>query len=155
MSKNEYDEYPEFVKGALMDFGKVMKTSHKGSMEDLNRPNKGEMFVLRFIAIRDREVLPSELREALNSSSARISALLNVLEKKGHITREVDVTNRRNILVSITPDGKSRVKEEMNVMNTKMAQIFTEMGETETFEFIRLLKKFAKLNAKADEKANG
>ena len=142
------DEYPEYVKEAIVAFYSIMRNTHRDSLETINKANKGELFVLHFLAKEKREVLPSELSEALNSSTARISALLNVLEKKDQIHREIDVTNRRNILVTITPDGIQRVKDELTEMHNNMAKVFEEMGEEDTYEFIRLSRKFSEAAAK-------
>ena len=133
---------------AYIAMNKIMSNSQKNMLENINRANKGELFVLHFLTIRDIQVLPSELSAALQASTARISALLGNLEKKGQIEREIDKSNRRNILVTITEAGRERVKTEMQEMKNSMTRVFTEMGETDTTEFIRLTKQFFELSAK-------
>jgi MarR family 2-MHQ and catechol resistance regulon transcriptional repressor len=145
VSKNE-DNRSSYVEKAIISFSKIMSDNQKNMMENLNRVNKGELFVLQFLKLRNAEVLPSELSEALNSSTARISALLGALEKKDQIKREIDRSNRRNILVTITEAGLKRVEAEMNEIEGRMAKIFTEMGEADTVEFIRLIKLFSELS---------
>ena len=139
---------PEFADRAFSAVFKVMSGNHKNSMEHLNRANKGEMFVLQFLDVQDTTVIPSELSVALQASTARISALLGSLEKKGQIKREIDKTNRRNILVTITDEGRKRVKSEMNEMRKNITQVFVKMGEDDTLEFVRLLKLFFELSEK-------
>ncbi len=141
--------YPRYVKEAIISFHEIMLNNRRNTMESFNRTNKGELFVLRFLLRRNnKEVLPSELGAALRSSNARISALLGVLEKKGQIRREIDQNNRRNILVTITKAGRERIKEELAEMQGFMARIFTDMGEAETREFIRLARRFSELARK-------
>lgn len=147
VSKNE-DNRVSYVEKAIISFSKIMSDNQKNMMEKFNRANKGEIFVLNFLILRNAEVLPSELSAALNSSTARISALLGALEKKGQIEREIDKNNRRNILVTITEAGRERVEAEINEIEGLMAQIFTEMGEADTAEFIRLTKLFSELSQK-------
>lgn len=134
-----------YVREAVLSFEKIMASSQKGAMENLNRANKGELFVLHHLASSRDKVLPTELSAALGSSNARISVLLGVLEKKGQIERSIDKNNRRNVLVSLTPAGQERVVREMGKMQGCLAKVFTHLGEGDTSDFIRLLKRFSEL----------
>lgn len=136
---------PRYVKEAIASFHSIMASNRKGAMEKLNRVNKGELFVLNYLASSRDTVLPTELSGALKSSNARISVLLGVLEKKGHIERSIDTEDRRNVLVSITATGRERVAREMRKMRGCMLEVFTGMGEEDTREFIRLVKVFLTL----------
>jgi len=82
------------------------------------------------------------LSEALNSSTARISAALRTLEKKGQIHREIDTTNRRFILVTITEEGRERIRANMQRMQNHLIQVLTVMGEKDASEFVRLSTRF-------------
>lgn len=140
---------PAYVLKAIEAFQEIMSGKQLDMVENINRCNKGELFVLQFLAIRNgAPVLPSELSAALQASMARISALLGALEKKGQIEREIDRTNRRNILVTITEAGKTRVQAEMADLYAQMAGIFVDMGEAETADFIRLTRQFIELGQK-------
>jgi DNA-binding MarR family transcriptional regulator len=145
----EKKNYAQYVKEAVIAFEKIMSSNHKDAMDSFNRTNKGELFVLHFLLMKSpEEVMPSELSAALQSSPARISTLLGVLEKKGEIKRQIDVNSRRNILVSITEAGRERIKLELQKMQGFIARIFTDMGESDTREFVRLLKIFSDFSRK-------
>ncbi len=116
--------------------------SSRKVMDDFNRSGKGEIFILKYLFIKDEPALPSELSEALNSSTARISAALKTLEKKGQIHREIDTTNRRYILVTITEVGRKRICAIMQKMRSHLIQIMTEMGVEDAREFVRLSERF-------------
>lgn len=120
--------------GELMSRGKVM--------DEFNRSGKGEIFILRYLYTKESPASPSELSEALNSSTARISAALRTLEKKGQIHREIDTTNRRFILVTITEEGRERIRANMQRMQNHLIQVFTVMGEKDAREFVRLSTRF-------------
>jgi len=137
-----------YIENAITSFSKIMANKEKGMFDAYNRANKGELFVLHFLAKSDSAALPSELSMALNSSTGRISALLGALEKKEQIEREIDRSNRRNILVTITEAGRDRVEAEMKKIRNIMMQVFVEMGETDTEEFIRLLTRFYAISHK-------
>jgi len=131
----------EFVRNAIASFDELI-SKKKDVLEGINRKNKGELFVLNYLSTRDEPVLPSELSAALHSSMARISALLRSLEKKGQIERDVDRSNRRNILVTITESGRERAIAEIRGIDQLLAEVFIEMGDTDTAEFLRLLEVF-------------
>lgn len=135
-----------YIQKAISAFNEIMSNNQRNMLENMNRANRGELFVLHFLSAHNAEVLPSELSSALRSSTARISALLGALEKKGQIERNIDKSNRRNILVTITGPGRERVKTEMAMMKEGMARTFDEMGKTDTIEFIKLLKRFFEIS---------
>lgn len=148
MSFKESDENADYADRAFFAISEIMSGNRKNMMDNMSRANKGELFVLHFLTARHGHVLPSELSAALQSSTARISALLGNLEKKGQIEREIDKSNRRNILVTITEAGRIRALNEMNEMRQSVTRVFLEMGETDTAEFIRLTRQFFKLSQK-------
>ncbi|MFT4005614.1 MAG: transcriptional regulator [Lacrimispora sp.] len=120
--------------GELMSRGKVM--------DEFNRSGKGEVFILKYLYAKEASASPSELSEALNSSTARISAALRTLERKGQIHREIDTTNRRFILVTITEEGRERIRTNMHRMQNHLVKVLTEMGEEDAREFVRLSMRF-------------
>lgn len=149
MISTDRKNYPGYVQEAIISFNAIMSNNHKKTMDHFNRTNKGELFVLHFLLMRDNnEVLPSELSAALQSSPARISALLGALEKKGLVEREIDKSDRRNILVTITAAGRKRIKKKLEEMQGFLARIFTDMGAADTNEFIRLAGRFSELSQK-------
>ena len=140
---------PAYALKAIEAFQNIMSGKQMDMVESINRCNNGELFVLQFLAMRSGSpVLPSELSAALQASMARISALLGALEKKGQLVREIDRTNRRNILVTITEAGNARVQAEMADLHERMAGIFVDMGEVDTADFIRLTRRFIELGQK-------
>ena len=147
VSENGKDNL-NYAEKAIIALNELMSNGKRDMFENINRVNKGEIFVLHFLSMRNAEVIPSEISTALHASTARISALLGNLEKKGHIERDIDSSNRRNILVTITEAGRERVETEMKEMQKVMKRVFTEMGEKDTEEFIRLTKWFFELSQK-------
>jgi len=130
-----------YVEAALEEFRDIITKRKGGGLDSITRDQKGESFVLHVLSKKE-EMLPSELSLALGSSAARISAVLGALEKKGLVTRKIDSLNRRNILVSITEDGRMRVQEETLKWRKILETVFLKMGEQDTFEYLRLMNKF-------------
>ena len=109
----------------------------------MNEALKGEAFVLHYIAAHGGDVLPGDISNEMDVSSARIAAALNNLENKGLITRRIDKNDRRKILVGITQEGKDLAdKHYRNVVET-MAKMIGLMGEQDAREYVRLVGKLA------------
>jgi len=116
-----------------------MSSSRVNMIEHMSRNGKGELFILKYLYDRNKAVIPSEISNVMHVSTTRISTVLGVLEKKGQIKREVDTSNRRFTLVTITEEGRKRTVSEMQEIQGQMVKVFTKMGEQESIEFIRLL----------------
>lgn len=130
---NEIEEAVEAL-GVMMLCGKVM--------DEFNCFSKGELFILKYLFTKNAPVLPSELGKALDSTVSRISAVLGVLEKKGQIHREIDMNNRRKILVTLTDAGRERILITINQIRDHLTKVVTEMGVDEVREYVRLSTKF-------------
>ena len=141
MSLKKNKNIPDYVKKAISKFNDIM-SNRSNTLEGMNRAYKGELFVLQFLSMREVAAIPSELSAALHSSTARISALLGSLEKKGQIERDIDRKNRRNILVTITEAGRTRARKERIELEKILAHVFEEMGEEDVAEYLRLSEEF-------------
>jgi len=148
MAQQDNKANKPYIEDAVLSVREIMSGQRQSMWEAINRANRGELFVLQFISKRNIEAFPSELSAASGSSTARISALLGSLEKKGQIERKIDKSNHRNILVSITEQGRQRVKDEVNDMHVGLTKTFLEMGEEDTAEYLRLTKRFFEISQK-------
>ena len=119
--------------------------SQRKCMAEFHRSGKGELFILKYLMAKDSPALPSEISDALHLSTARISAALGALQKKGQITREIDPTNRRNILVSLTAEGRRRIEIFIKQMRGNLMAVLEEMGEEDAKEFVRLMGRFSEI----------
>ncbi|MCH4160222.1 MAG: MarR family transcriptional regulator [Bifidobacterium sp.] len=130
-----------FADDAYRDLIQYAAKKHSEMMERMSRDMKGEPFVLAQLG-HHGTMTPSELAAGLGSSSARISAVLASLEKKGLITRDIDREDRRNILVSLTDEGRAQGQKRHEEMHSAICWIFEQMGERKTKQFIKLTKEF-------------
>ncbi len=143
MKAHNSNALPAFAQKAATAFQEIMSTAHKNQMEHINRGNKGELFVLKHLNENEQAMSPSQLSQALDSSTARISALLKALEQKEEIERQVDKDDRRFVLVNITKKGRERAVEELFQMKENLAQVFATLGADDTREFLRLTALFS------------
>ena len=80
-------------------------------------------------------------------TSARMSAALKSLKTKGYIERSVSKNDKRKIPVILTESGRSYFVEKRTKVINAYSEMFMKLGEDDTKEFIRIIKR---LNDLAD-----
>ena len=115
---------------------------------------RGECFVLRCLARSKAPLLPSDLSEQSHASTARIAVVLNTLEKKGLISRAIDPTDRRRILVSLTNVGQEYVAVVRTQLREDMKHLREERGEQDAREYLRITKRILQISQEEFEERN-
>lgn len=116
---------------------------HKKIFESM----RGELFALQSIARRGGDVLPGEICDDMEVSSARVAATLNSLESKGLITREIDKSDRRQILVKITQKGEELAEEHMQNILQDASMILKCLGDNDAKEFVRIIGRLVEITS--------
>lgn len=145
-------DYSQAVTELMKEMGTHFRT---GEFEKINQFSKGEKFIMNYLLSRNAPVLPSELSAAAGNSSARIAATLGSLERKGMIIREMDTTDRRKILVSMTEVGRQKITHAKKDMHDMIEAVFREMGEEDTVAFIKALRCFGEAFTKVHASGGG
>jgi len=84
----------------------------------------------------------SEMSEYLHVSKAAVSQMLGTLEGRGLITREIDPSNRRTIIVKLTEKGGEMIDRFERGFDSYIGVLIDRFGENDTREIIRLIYKF-------------
>ena len=134
---------------SLFHHMRVLKTDR--SQKFINESMQGEAHILFFIAAHGCGVLPGEIGSAMNVSSARVAQALNNMEHKGWIIRRIDPEDRRRILVSITPEGKTVADMHHQAVVGLVAGMLRLLGERDAEEYVRITGKLAGILAKHEE----
>lgn len=119
------------------------KMRKRKTQKQLSDSMHGEHFVLFYISQHEGNVIPSDISREMGISSARIAATLNSLESKGLITRQIDVEDRRRIIIDITDEGRKMVKEHHKKIVGITINMLEYLGEKDALELIRIMKKLA------------
>jgi DNA-binding MarR family transcriptional regulator len=105
--------------------------------------NMGEFFVLDRIGqdmpCSSTDISTSEMKEHPHFTKPAVSQMLNSLEKKGYIHREIDKKDRRKIVVTLTEDGEAVLKQGKRYFNDRLEQIISRFGEDNTRQLITLV----------------
>lgn len=80
----------------------------------------------------------SDITKKLKTSAPSVTKLLNGLEKKGLVTREIDKENRRNTLVCITEKG-IKLKQHNDLILAKfISNVYDRVGRENIVQFLHL-----------------
>jgi len=133
-------DYTELAKEMMSNMQQFRKSKGRSKIDESVH---GEGFVLMFLFQRGSHALPSELRGVLGVSSARIAATLNNLEHKGLVSREMDKTDRRKVLVALTPLGQQQASQHEKRVLEHSVYMLRSLGEKDAKDFVRILGKIS------------
>lgn len=123
-----------------------------GPQKQIGKHAQGECFVLRCLARSEKPLLPSDLSSLAQSSTARIAVVLNTLEKKGYITRAIDPSDQRRVLVSLTPAGTEYIQGVRRQLRQRMCVLLEELGEADAEEYLRITERILSITQRMAQK---
>lgn len=101
--------------------------------------------ILRNIARHEKKygIKPTSVKvsQQLGITQATITPMLDRLLKNGYISKSISPTDKRAKLLSITPKGHELLRENSLAEKKQIEKLVTYLGEEDTKECIRLLKK--------------
>lgn len=128
---------------------RLKKMMNRGLGRDLDNANitMSEFILMREVAENTKEsynpMALIEVREYLSVSKAAVSQMINSLEKRGYLTREVDVNNRRNIIVVLTEVGQEVYQKKNQEFFDRFEKVIQGIGETDISYFMAMINKMA------------
>lgn len=102
--------------------------------QDSMSMGENELLVLRYLTRasgRREGVTPVDLARYLGVSTASTTALLDRLEKTGHLERRRHPTDRRKVLVQPTAHTEEEMRDTLGSMHGRMMQATRGMTEAE------------------------
>lgn len=135
----------EQLVSAMMRFKKIgmsFPTNVNISMSELFLMNA----IVKHTVSPDGPVSISDVQSKLHISKPAVSQMLNTLEQKGYIQREIDQLDRRKIAVRITDEGQIMLKKTREFADHSLDQIITRFGVENTESLIRLLTHLAEIS---------
>ena len=128
---------------------RLKKMMNRGLGRDLDNANitMSEFILMREVAENTKEsynpMALTEVREYLSVSKAAVSQMLNSLEKRGYILREIDPNNRRNIIVILTEEGKTAFEKKNQEFYDRFEMVIRGIGEKDVSQFIAMINKMS------------
>ncbi|MCL2149948.1 MAG: MarR family transcriptional regulator [Dehalococcoidia bacterium] len=141
-------DYEELAATLLATMQAVHKARHQ---KDIGERLQGEALVLQYInQCCQSTIIPQKISSDIGVSSARVAVVLNDLESKGLITREIDRNDRRKVVVKITAKGQGIAEECGQEILHKTVALLRSLGERDAIEYVRIMGRLAEEMSKID-----
>ena len=85
-------------------------------------------------------ISPSTISERMFVTTASTTSLLDTLEKRGLVTRDIDPQDRRRQLVTITSEGRRIVDSFLPQLVALQTAVMAGIGEPERTRFLKTLQ---------------
>lgn len=118
----------------------IDKLYEDGIIDIFEQINQSDFRILNYL-LHNNNAHPSDIASSLLLTRSNTAAALKNLENKGYLTRVINETNRRQIFVSLTEEGKNYV----NLCNTQLELLlkgwFSVLSQEEINTLFSLVKK--------------
>ncbi len=103
--------------------------------------NTASLFALAMLfASEGNKLNPSDLSDALISSRANVTRLVDELVLNGWVKRHECVTDRRRIDLTLTPEGKTLTANVMPSLWQRLSAVWSDFSDNESVEFEHALR---------------
>lgn len=120
----------------------------------VNDLTKGEVFLLNHLLASQGVARSSELAAAMGTSTARVSAAVNSMVRKGWVYRKGDENDHRKTLVHLTPEGLVHIRQIRKQALAGLQALLVELGEEDTAEYLRITGKLNDIAARMQQNHN-
>lgn len=126
--------------------------------------SRGEYLVLQNIwlsktdissNIKQGNIKAADLSEILELSRPSITRILNDLERRGLITRNIDKEDRRSVNIELTEAGTEAIEEANKRILSIAEKLVVSLGESDTDKLIELLDKLSGIYKDMIEESGG
>jgi DNA-binding MarR family transcriptional regulator len=129
----------------LLNRRDLASARHRAAMSRRLGLSDSEMLAVAYLAQHGR-LSPSALAQLLDLSSGGITALVQRLESAGHLVRSGHPTDRRSILVELSPELVARAEREFAPLVDDLDRASRELTEQEREVVSRFLDRAAVLS---------
>ncbi len=118
----------------------ILRDGREGDIRRSNRPFLARERVLRLLN-EDEAISQVKLASYLAIRPQSLSELLAKLEKDGYILRTKNEKDKREILISLTPEGKIRSSEVQKARSGQLESFLSPLTQEEREELFHLIEK--------------
>lgn len=118
-------DYSAAVLKSLRDY-RAAETEIRRSTRDSMGMGETDILALRYllrVQASGKQVVPKDLSQFLNITSASTTSLIDRLVASGHVRREPHPTDRRSVVVIPTGESDKEVRETLGAMHRRMMQV--------------------------------
>lgn len=135
---------------SIFQFKRLTSTGFgMGMTEKGSSVNMSELILMSAIADNTSDpegnVDMADIRGFLSVSKAAVSQMLGSLEKKGYIERDIDRNNRRNLIVTLTAEGREVLEKQYDDFSDMLGKIISHLGEDDVKQMIAIVKRMIEI----------
>jgi len=152
------DEYPDAdascteAFATLLVAGNVLAAEHERRIEHTLGVSQSVAQALAVVDGAGRPLTPTEISERTLLASATMTAVLDMLERRGWIRRTPNPDDRRSVLIEITPEGRELADRFIPGLHIVERRVMSALTRRERHQLLALLGKvLASANGLADE----
>lgn len=97
--------------------------------------------MLRCLYLKNDTMSAGELSRIMDIGTGGVANLLNSLEKKGYITRQMNPADRRGIVISLSESGRCIANEKEKEALDKATVLLSQLGKEDTEHLIRIYQR--------------
>jgi DNA-binding MarR family transcriptional regulator len=135
------DERSTSVMEALRSYRAAEVAMRRRTQQSMDM-GENELLVLRYLTrarARGEDVTPAELSRYLGITSASTTALVDRLEKSGHVSRARHPHDRRSIIVTVSARSDEEIRHTLGGMHERMMSVVRGISETDRAKIIAFL----------------
>ncbi len=77
--------------------------------------------------------------------------MLNSLEKKGYLKRDIDLRNRRNIIITLTTEGRNILRDQEEEFVNRLHKIVSYLGVDDVKQMTVIINKLIEITDEFNE----
>ncbi len=126
------------IEEALFIMEELKNCKPQKYFERISEDERGTHFVLGYLLNTEKEVISSDLSNALNVSTARMAKLLTKMETKGLISKQSSKSDARKTVVVLTDKGRKVGEMYKETLIKFTLNLIEKVGYDDMKEFIRI-----------------
>ncbi len=91
----------------------------------------------------DADVSAGQLARAADLHPATVTAMLDLLEDEGLVVRRRSPTDRRSVLVALTPEGQALLERKRDEWRARWEEVLADLDEAEIETAARVMRRLA------------
>ena len=149
-------DYSAAVLKSLRDY-RSAETEIRRNTRDSMGMGETDILALRYllrVQASGKQVVPKDLSQFLNITSASTTSLIDRLVASGHVRREAHPTDRRSVVVVPTGESDKEVRETLGAMHRRMMSVAESLTADEARVVVEFLRRMTEALQVAEKDAH-
>lgn len=96
------------------------------------------------VIVNSKNIKQTEIAERTSKDTASVTRIIELLNKKGYVARQVDPNNRRKTILGVSNHGEKEYSKAAEVISTCSAKVFGGLNEKRMKKIRKVFKNISK-----------